>query len=288
MLCFLLLPFTVHSEVVVTDDSGNKISFEKPVVRVISLAPHATELLYAAGADKQVIATVEYSDFPEQAKKIKRIGSYEKIDYEKILELQPQVIVYWKSGNPPSMIDGVKNLNLKVFNNEPTEFEDIPSSIRMLGRLLGTEEYAEQQALNFISQFKALKLKYQKPGLKKVKVFYQVWNKPLMTINHKHLVNDVIEFCGGINVFKDLSNIAPVVDIESVMAKNPDVVIAGMTEGRREWLTDWERWKSINAVKNNHVFAINAELIVRQTPRILAGAKEMCEILQSVRNKINQ
>ena len=158
----------------------------------------------------------------------------------------------------------------------------------MLGRLLGTEEYAEQQALNFISQFKALKLKYQKPGLKKVKVFYQVWNKPLMTINHKHLVNDVIEFCGGINVFKDLSNIAPVVDIESVMAKNPDVVIAGMTEGRREWLTDWERWKSINAVKNNHVFAINAELIVRQTPRILAGAKEMCEILQSVRNKINQ
>jgi len=286
-LCLLMLPVCAYAEITVVDDSGNKLVFEKPVQRIISLAPHATELLFAAGADKQILATVDYSDYPEQAKKIPRIGNYKKVDYEKILSLQPQLVIYWKNGNPENMIDGIKNLKVKLFDNEPKNFEDVAASIRMLGKLLGTEQVAEMKAREYLDRLEKLREKYLGSRKNKVSVLYQVWNQPLMTINRQHLINDVIEFCGGINVFADIDNIVPTVDIESIMLKKPDVIIAGMAKGREGWLNQWQRWKALDAVKNNNVYGIDAALIVRQTPRILDGTEEMCEILQRFRNKHN-
>jgi len=285
--CLLVLPLSAYAEITVFDDSGNKLVFEKPVERIISLAPHATELLFAAGAGKQIVATVDYSDYPEQARKIQRIGNYKKVDYEKILSLQPQLVIYWKNGNPDYMIDGVKNLKIKLFNNEPKDFADVAASIRMLGKLLGTERVAEVKAREYLGRLEKLRGKYQRSRNNKVRVFYQVWNQPLMTINRQHLINDVIEFCGGINVFADIDNIVPTVDMESVMSKKPEVIIAGMAKGREDWLNQWQRWKTLDAVKNNNLYGIDAELIVRQTPRILDGTEEMCETLQRFRNKHN-
>ncbi|RDH81585.1 MAG: cobalamin-binding protein [endosymbiont of Galathealinum brachiosum] len=280
ILIFSVVSTNALSEIVVTDDSGKKITFDKPVKRIISLAPHVAELLFAAGADKQVLGTVSFSDYPERAKKIPRIGSYKKVDKEKILALQPELIIYWKSGNPVDMINGIKDLGIPIFNNEPDEFEDVAESLRVLGKLLGTEHVAEVQANEYLKRLKSLRKKYSdKVGDNdKIRVFYQVWNQPLMTINKDHLVNDVIEFCGGVNVFADMDNIAPTIDMESVMKKNPDVILAGMAKGREDWLSEWLRWEAIEAVKNNHVYAIDAGLIVRQTPRILDGAEKICEI----------
>lgn len=280
-----IITLTTNAEVSVIDDSGNRLVFTQPVTRIISLAPHVTELLYAAGADKQILGTVTYSDYPAAAKKIPIIGSYVKVDYEKILALQPDVVIYWKKGNPSSMINGIKKLNFKLFNNEPDDFEDVASSIKMLGKLLGTEAIANKRAQQYLMRLEQLRKKYENKNNKKIRVFYQVWNRPLMTINHQHLVNDVIEFCGGINVFSDLDNIAPTVNIESVLQKNPDVIIAGMTKDREEWLHEWQKWQTIDAVKNHAVFSIDASLIVRQTPRILDGTKKMCELLQAFRER---
>jgi len=273
----------VTADITVIDDSGNELSFSEPVKRIISLAPHITELLYAAGADKQIVGTVSYSDYPLAAKQLPVIGSYTKVDYERVLAAKPDIVMYWKSGNPGNMIDGVKELNLKLFNSEPDDFEDVASSLKTLGTLLGTEAIANKRAQQYLERLDALRKKYTNKNSKKVRVFYQVWNQPLMTINKTHLINDVIELCGGENVFAALDNIAPTIDMESVIKKNPDVIIAGMAQGREEWLQDWQKWPIISAVKNAHVYAIDAGLLVRQTPRILDGTQKMCEILQGIR-----
>ena len=287
MLYILMLSasINVNADITVIDDSGNKLSFSEPVKRIISLAPHITELLYAAGADKQIVGTVSYSDYPLAAKQLPVIGSYTKVDYERVLAAQPDVVMYWKSGNPGNMIDGIKELNLKIFNSEPDDFEDVASSLITLGVLLGTEAIANKRAQQYLERLDALRKKYSHKIRKKVRVFYQVWNQPLMTINKTHLINNVIEFCGGENVFAELDNIAPTIDMESVIKKNPDVIIAGMAKGRDEWLQEWKKWPTISAVKNAHVYTIDAGLLVRQTPRILEGTQKMCEIIENIRNQ---
>ena len=135
---FLITPINAVAEITVIDDSNEIFILKQPVKQIISLSPHTTELLYAAGAEEQIIATVEYSDYPEKAKQLFRIGSYESIDYEKIIELNPDLILYWKSGNPKNMIDKIKSLNFKIFNNEPRKFDDVAGSIKELGKLMGT------------------------------------------------------------------------------------------------------------------------------------------------------
>lgn len=284
----IIMTLSLHAEISVMDDSEQTFTFYKPLTRIVSLAPHATELLYAAGADKQILGTVSYSDFPEAAKKIPRIGGYKKVDYEQLLALQPELVIYWQNGNPENMIEGLRNLNLQLFNNEPESFESVAVSIRIFGKILGTEAIAEKRASEYLARLAQLRKKYAEVSSQKVTVFYQVWNQPLMTINHEHLINDVIEFCGGVNVFADIDHIAPTIDIESVLKKNPQVIIAGMAKGRESWLPEWQRWKTLDAVKKNNVYGIDASQIVRQTPRILDGAEEMCDIFQRVRNKLNE
>ncbi len=286
LIVLMLIVNSAYCEITVTDDSGSELILAKPVTRIISLAPHITELLYAAGAGEQILGTVSYSDYPPAAKNIPVIGSYVKVDYEKVLALQPDVVIYWKSGNPQSMIDGIRKLDLKLFNSEPDDFEDIALSIKALGRLMGTEAVADKRAQQYLRRLEKLRKKYADKNNKKVRVFYQVWNRPLMTINKQHLVNDIIEFCGGVNVFGELDTIAPTVDMESVMQKNPDVIITGMAKGRELWLDEWQKWQTISAVKSNSVYAIDAGLIVRQTPRIVDGTQKMCEMLQDYRDKI--
>jgi len=284
MFALIIVSMSVNSEIVVTDDNDNVLIFKQPVERIVSLAPHVTELLFAAGADKQILGTVSFSNYPEAAKKVSLIGNYDKIDYEKILSLQPQLVIYWGSGNPASMINGVKNLKIKTFNSEPKSFEDVAVTIRELGKLLGTEQIAEKRVQLYLQRLSQLRKKYANNKKKKIRVFYQVWNRPLMTINQKHLISEVIEFCGGINVFAELDSVAPTVDIESVIQKNPDVIIAGMAEGREDWLSSWKNWSSIAAVKHNHLYGIDADLIARHTPRILQGTELMCDALNKVRN----
>ena len=264
------------------DDEKNTITFSKPVNRVISLSPHATELLFAAGATNQIVATVSYSDYPAQAKKIPRIGSYKKIDLESIVKLNPDLVIVWNSGGSKQQIIDLKKLGFKVYYSEPRSFEDVASNIINMGVMLGTSEIAKSNADKYLKELKNLKKKYN--NLKKVKVFYQVWNNPLMTINNDHLITDVIEFCGGHNVFGNLSARAPKVGIESVIQKNPQAIVIGMSENRKDWVDPWFQWQSIDAVMNNHIFTVNADLIVRQGPRVLQGTKQVCEVLEKVRN----
>ncbi len=269
--------------VVVVDDEGVEFTFRSPVKRIVSLAPHATELLFAAGATDQVVGTVSHSDYPEAAKKVPVIGGYNRVDLELIMSKRPELIVAWSGGNSLEQINKLKSMGYKVFISEPKAFIDVADNIRSMGRFMGTGEKAESVAKKFISDLK--KLKHDYPKRKPVRVFYQVWNEPLMTISDAHLVGQVIKFCSGENVFGKLSTIAPRVSIEAVIEKNPDVIIAGMTKDRQLWLKEWDKWSVIKAVKNNYVYPIDASLVIRQTPRILLGTRKMCEILNIVREE---
>lgn len=278
------MQLSAQSLIQTIDSKGHIIKFSQPAKRIISLAPHATELLFAAGATNQIVGTVNYSDYPDAAKKIPRIGGYNKFDLESILSMKPDLIVAWSGGNSNDQLKKIKQLGIKVFMSEPKKFTDIPHNILNMGKFLGTNTTAITAANNFLTEFDRLKKQY--PKTTEVKVFYQVWNQPLMTISNNHLIDQVIKFCSGKNVFGPLNIISPRVSIESVIAKNPDAIISGMTKNRKNWLPEWDKWTSISAVKNKHVYGINADLLVRQTPRILQGAQKMCEILSRVRNNL--
>lgn len=280
-LANFLYATAANAEITVKDDIGQLIHLKKPAQRIISLAPHTSELLFDAGATVQVKGVVSYSDYPEQARQIARVGSYDKFDLEAIVAMQADLIVAWETGNNMSRIEEVKALGIPVFVNEPRDFEDIASTIRTLGVLMGTEAIANQRADEYKKSFEQLKQKQKNKT--QVRVFYQVWDSPLFTINGQHLINQVIEFCGASNVFADIAAISPQVSIESVLEKNPEVIVAGMSRGREGWLEAWHKWTGLQAVQHRQLYAIDADLIVRHTPRILQGTERMCEILDRVR-----
>jgi iron complex transport system substrate-binding protein len=285
LICFFMLLFSLSSyaQIEVIDGLNKRLVIDKPAIRIISLAPHVTELLYAAGATNQVIAAVSFSDYPEQAKKLPRVGSYNKFDLESIIALKPDLIVAWKSGNPDEQLKSVEKLGYKMFYSEPRNLKDVANEIQQLGALLNTQSIANNTANNYLKKLSKLKIKYSKK--EKVGVFYQVWSDPLFTINRKHIISRVIDLCGGLNVFSELDVLSPRVSIEAVIEKNPEVIVIGMAESRKEWLGEWNQWHGMAAVKNNNIYPVNADLIVRHTPRILEGAQLMCEHLDKVRNK---
>lgn len=278
-----LMAGVAQAEVQVVDDVGQKIVLQQTAKRIVSLAPHITELLFNAGATNQLVGTVSFSDYPQQAKSIQRIGSYNEFDLERIVALQPDLIIAWESGNTMTRIDQVRALGFPVFINEPRTFSDIEKSLRKLGALLGTEPAAKKAAEDFNVAIQQLMTKNKQKAA--VSVFYQVWNEPLFTVNGKHLISKVIEACGGVNVFKGVPSLSPQISVEAVIQRNPDVIVAGMNKGRTHWLDEWKKWRGIKAVKDGHLYPIDADLIVRHTPRILLGTEKMCEILEQVRDQ---
>ncbi len=278
-----LLDNICYAEVNVVDDAGNTISLEHPARRIISLAPHVTEILFAAGAGEYIVGVVNYSDYPVAALKITNIGSHTNFDLEAILALKPDLIVAWKSGNSEEKLNKLRSLGMTVFISEPRKFNDIATNIERLGLLTNTQQTAQRASDEFNQTYNKLKEKYK--GVRKVRLFYQIWNQPVMTINGQHLISDVIRLCGGQNVFAALSTLAPKLDIEAVIAADPETIIANGTGNKRpEWLDRWRKWPHLQAVKNEHLYFVPADYMSRHTPRILQGAKILCEILEKIRH----
>ncbi len=271
-----------RGEVQVNDDDGRRLTFPHPVKRVISLAPHITELLYAAGGGQAVVASVEYANYPEAAKALPRVGTYSAFDLERIASLKPDLLVVWGSGNPPGQVAQLRRLGIPIFISEPRQLGDVPSSLRRLGQLLGTEKAAEQAAGQFEQRLAALRQRYA--GKREVSVFYEIWNQPLMTVGGDHIISAVINLCGGRNVFAGIGQPASAVGVESVLRANPEAIVAsGMGEERPDWLDDWKRWKTLKAVERGHLFFVSPDLLQRHTPRILEGAEQLCTALDKVR-----
>ena len=256
---------------------------KNPARRIISLAPHATELLFAVGAGKYVVGAVEYSDYPEAAKKIPRVGGV-SLDLEAIVALHPDLIVAWQSGNPAGQIERLHELGLPVFVTEPRRIGDVPDLMERIGRLVGTEKVAMKASQEFNRHYALLRNRYGKHPA--ASVFYQILDVSSLTINGEHLISDVIRLCGGQNVFADLPVLAPQISIEAVLQKNPEVILAsGMESLWPEWQTRWRAWPELAAVKADNLFFIPPDLIDRNGPRILEGAERVCTALEQARMK---
>ena len=286
MVVFLLLQWplvSLQAAITVTDDAGQQVLLEQPARRIVSLAPYLGELLFAAGAGKAVVGVSEFSDYPEAAAAVKHVGGGSGLDLEAILALQPDLVVAWQSGNPVNQVERLRSLGLTVFLSEPRQLLDVPDTLLRLGQLAGTETVAKAAADGFIERYRQLEKRYAQRPL--VSVFYQIWEQPLMTLNGKHLFTDVLRLCSGRNVFAELPALAPQVDIEAVLAANPEVIVVAVDDRDSSLLAAWQRWPSLSAVQNGHVYAVARDQLVRHTPRILEGAEELCAILEGVRKK---
>ena len=283
MVVALACVSTSHAELVLKDDTGQEFRLKAPAKRIVTLAPHAAESLYAAGGGDRLVGTVEYSDYPPEAKRVTRVGGYSRIDLEAVAALKPDLVIAWQSGNNMTQIDKLKALGLPVYVSQPNQMEDVAGQLERLGQLAGSEATANAAANAFRQRLETLRTaNANKP---KVRIFYQIWKSPLMTVGGPQIISDAIKLCGGENVFGQIKQMAPTVSVEAVLEANPEAIVAtGMGESRPEWLGDWDKWTQMTAVKRGNLFHINPDIMQRHTPRILDGAEKLCAHLDVARS----
>lgn len=285
LINYFLLIFSAASfaaPITVIDDSGVTIKLAAPAKRIVVLAPHVVENLYAIGAEGQIVAAVDYSDYPAAARKLPRVGGYAKFDVETILLKKPDLIIGWSSGNPAAQLDQVRALGVPLYLSQPNRFEDVAKELRQFGRLTGREAVADVAASRFLQRLDTLRK--QSASKPKVRVFYEIWQTPLMTIGGDQIISSAITACGGENVFASIKAMAAQVSEEAVIAADAEAFVAGgMNEIRKDWLEGWRRWKQLTAVKRNNLFFVPADLMQRHTVRLIDGAEQLCAHLDTAR-----
>jgi iron complex transport system substrate-binding protein len=268
--------------IVVVDYRHRQVRLQAPAKRIIALAPHIVENLYSAGAGQAIVGVVEYCDYPEEAKSIAKVGAISAFSFESMVALKPDLVIVWESAGAEKLLNKLEAFGIPIYVSDPKSLKDISRSIRDYGRLAGTSEKAEVIAEKFDRDLDELEMRYA--SRLKRSVLYEVWHQPLQTINDDHIISDVIRLCGGKNIFGDAVIIAPKIGMESVVARDPDLIItSGIANKEPAWLNGWEKWPNLKAVSNGHVYAIPADLIQRHTVRILEGAALMCEQLERTR-----
>ena len=273
---------TATASVSVVDDAGRTVTLARPAQRIVSLAPHVTELLFAAGAGTALVGAVRHSDFPAAAKQVPLVGDYNALSLETLLSLKPDLIVAWQSGNPAAALERLLKFNLPVFLSEPRQLEDIATNLERLGVLAGVATAAHRASAAFRGQLAQLRARYADKA--PVTVFYQVWDRPLITLNGQHMISAVLELCGGKNVFASLPVLAPEVGMESVLAADPQVIItSGSASSTDHGLEQWARRPTLRAVRNQQLYFIEPDTLQRSTPRILLGTAEICRVLEGAR-----
>lgn len=263
------------------DDRGRSIHLEHSARRIISLSPSITELVYAAGAGDRLVGVSSRSDYPAAARSVPEIGDAAGLDLESIAMLQPDLVIAWRSGNAAD-IDRLEKLGLPVFVTETSRLEDIPRLLRLTGQLAATSTQAEAAARAYETELQQLKRSYA--GRQRVSVFLLIWQQPLMTVNGSHIISDIINLCGGVNIFASAAILAPVISAENLLQADPQAIISGVLP--ESWAGKlWQQFPQLRAVRNKHLFFVHPDLLHRQTPRMLQAVKAVCEQLERVRSE---
>jgi iron complex transport system substrate-binding protein len=284
LLACVLVSCARAGEVFIADDRGVTLRLAAPAQRIIALAPSITELVYAAGAGEKLAGVPRFSDFPAAAAALPQIGDASSIDAERVLSLRPDLLIGWKSGNRLPDIARLERLGLKVFMIEPVVLADLPRVLRAIGLLAGTAPAADVAARAFDDGVEALRARHA--GAARIRVFYEIWHQPLMTVNRDHIISDVLRLCGGDNIFAGLPVLTPVVSLEAVTARRPQVVLGGGSAVSAEELASlWRKHAGLTGLRDLPVLRVDPDAIQRQTPRVLQGAQAVCAHLEAVRNR---
>lgn len=263
-----------------TDDAGARIELVQPAMRIVALAPHATELLFAAGAGKRVVGVVAGSNFPPEASRITVVGDANAVDLERIVALAPDLVVTWLY-TTSAQLAAIRQRGIAVFTSDAKTIDGIAQDIERLGILAGTRTAAARAAAAFRAEIGAAKRRAGRRTVPPVRVFYEIWGEPIFTVGGAHLISQAITLCGGENVFATLDIAAPVVSVEAVIAARPQVIVAGADDARRPaWLDAWQRWPEIPAVRDRRLRVVDANLLHRAGPRFARGVVQLCEALR--------
>lgn len=285
-LFFLLLcavsSWTLAAPVKVVDDTGQVVSLTQPANRIVALAPHVVETLFAAGAGDKIVGAVDYSDYPPSAKSIPRVGGYSAFNLEAIAALKPDLVIAWASGNSPSAIEKIRSLGIPIYLSQINTVSEVAKEIDNFGTLAGTQTIAAPATRAYRKQLEDLTRQYRKKS--EVRVFYQISESPLMTIGGKQIISNALEICSGKNIFSQLMPMAPVVSIESVLAANPEAIMtSGMQTINPSALSQWKTWPRLLANERQNFFFIDPDLMNRSGPRILEGTQMLCKAVETAR-----
>ena len=254
----------------------------EPAQRVISLAPHATEIAYAAGLGDKLIAVSEMSDYPEQANKLEKVSNYQGIKLERIIALRPDLVIAWPSGNPAKELEKLAQFDVPIYYSTSSSLMDIANNIEQLSQYSENPQIGQKAADDFRTQLKVLQDKYNTED--KVRYFYQLSEKPIITVAGKNWPSEVFSFCGGENIFSSAGSPYPQVSIEQIITRQPDVIFTSRHAMSSDGM--WSEWKNeVPALKNGHIWSLNADWINRPTPRTLNAITEVCDYFESVRQK---
>lgn len=278
-LCLLCMQSAQAAGIRLVDDAGETVEFDRPPQRIVSLTPHLTELLFAVGAGAQLVGVDSASDYPEAARALPRVGDYSRVNFERVLALKPDLVIVWLGGNRAVDIHGLKSMGLRVLQTQATRLDDVARLLRLLGQASGHASAGEAAAQDYSTRLAALRPRRGRD--QPVSVFYQVWDRPLMTVGGSHWISDALLLCGARNVFADLRAAAPVVSREAVLRRSPEVLVSGSDAPAMQ--RQWQRFASLPAVRNHAFVKVDADLLHRPTPRLVAGVAELCEAVSPYR-----
>jgi iron complex transport system substrate-binding protein len=259
-------------------DTNNTISGgETQGIKIVTLSPHLAEMIFNLDADEHLVGVSAYTDYPEEAKKLPRIGDAFLLDLEQLSILQPDIILAWEGGTSKRVVDELMNMGYRVEVIKSNNLEDISTALKILGEITGKVDKANLLTNKYLEDLEALRVNHQ--AREDIRVFFQIDERPLFTVGNIHYISEVIDLCGGVNIFRDLSLLAPSVSIESVISRDPEIILTSSEKLDQNKFEQWSRWPQITAKKLDNLFYINADQLERPTTRILRATEEICKIL---------
>lgn len=252
--------------------------------RIIALAPHIVENLYAIGAGDLIIGTTEHADYPNEALAIPRVGNYSRLNIEQILAAEPDLIIGWKSGTPTDDLAKLEKLGYNIQYSEPKKIEDVAKELKFLGELTGRNAEADKVAKAFISKLDTLRQQYL--TAKPVSVFFEMWSNPLTTVANDAWLQQQINVCKVTNPFINSATDYPQINVESVVLEAPEIIIQPSSHSdSAPDRVNWQQWKNIPAVQNHAFVHPNADKLYRMTTRSLDELTVLCEKIDAFREQ---
>jgi iron complex transport system substrate-binding protein len=282
--CALLL-LAAHgaaAQIALRDDRGVEVALAEPAARIVALAPHLVEIAFAAGAGSKLAGVSAYSDYPAEAAMLPVVADATHVDLEALERIKPDLVLAWKSGTPARNVEQLEARGFRVFSTEAATLEDVPRLVRTVGRLAGTTAVAERRAAEFEARLAEIRRRYARRA--QVRVFYEIWHEPLMTVSGHHIASGMLALCGGRNVFADAKPLTPVVSREQVLAADPDaILVSALPEQARAAAASWRKFKTLRAVQRGQIHVLDPALVSRMGPRVLDGVEAMCGALDLAR-----
>ncbi|WP_456021247.1 cobalamin-binding protein [Pseudomonas protegens] len=242
-------------------------------LRVVSLAPSLSEIVVELDSADLLVGVLDAGERPAEIASVASVGRYGQLDMEQLLSLKPDLLLLWPGSVGPAQRDQLKRLGIPTFVAEPHSLDQLSTQIEAIATQLGRPERGLKLATDLRQALTDLRQRYHREV--PLRVFYQVWDKPLYTVGGGQIISDALEVCGARNVFADLSLPAPQVSIEAVLQHDPEVILAG----DQVQLNAWKTWPQVAAVKRGNLLLITDKGLERPSGQMISATAKLCQLI---------